>query len=90
MVNRLTDNAAKLSGFGITKSGNNNLTFNEDVFREADMDAVRSFFNDFGTGMATNASLVNHYMETQADSSNTYGSDGSYTVNGTSTYTDTM
>ncbi len=90
MVNRLTDNAAKLSGFGITKSGNNNLTFNEDVFREADMDAVRSFFNDFGTGMATNASLVNHYMDTQADSSNTYGSDGSYTVNGTSAYTDTM
>lgn len=91
MMNRINDNAGELSEFGITKSGNNTLNFHEDKFRDADMNRVRAFFRDFGSGMATNASLVDHYMNTQADASNGYKADGSYNVNDTNgAYTDTM
>ncbi|MCR5503401.1 MAG: hypothetical protein K6F53_10360 [Lachnospiraceae bacterium] len=91
MVNRINDNAGELSEYGITKSGNNTLNFHEDKFREADMNRVRDFFRDFASGMATNASLVEHYMSTQAEASNGYTSDGSYNVsNNSGAYSDTM
>ncbi len=69
IMNRTRDNAGTLSEFGITMHTNGTLGFNEQAFREADMNRVKDFFNNFGSGVATNASLVQHYMNTQADAS---------------------
>lgn len=82
--------ADALSQFGVTVGSNGRLSVNEDVFKNADMAQVKSTFQDYGSSVATSASLVNYYMGTQADASNGYTSNAAYNLDGTSTYTTTM
>lgn len=83
-------NADSLSQFGISVGNNGRLSVNEDVFKNADMQQVRNTFQDYGSSVATSASLVNYYMGTQADASNGYTSGAAYNLDGNSTYTTTM
>lgn len=83
-------NADALSQFGISVGSNGRLSVNEDVFKNADMQQVQSTFQDYGSSVATSASLVNYYMGTQADASNGYTSNAGYNLDGNSTYTTTM
>ena len=82
--------ADALSQFGISVGSNGRLSVNEDVFKNADMAQVKSTFQDYGSSVATSASLVNYYMGTQADASNGYTSSAGYNLEGNSTYTTTM
>ncbi|MBR1930713.1 MAG: hypothetical protein IJ833_04445 [Lachnospiraceae bacterium] len=83
-------NADALSQFGISVGSNGRLSVNEDVFKNADMAQVKNTFQDYGSSVATSASLVNYYMGTQADASNGYTSNAAYNLEGNSTYTTTM
>lgn len=80
---RTEDNADKLSQFGISVNSNGSLGFNESVFKSADMNEVQDFFKNYGSGVATNASLINFYMNSQASASSGYTSDASYNVQNT-------
>ncbi len=83
-------NADTLKQFGIDVDNKGRLKINEDVFKQSDMSKVQAFFKDYGSSIATNASLVDYYTTTQADAANGYTSDGAYNVQGSSRYADTM
>lgn len=83
-------NADTLKQFGIDVNAQGRLKINEDVFKQSDMSKVQAFFKDYGSSIATNASLVDYYTTTQADAANGYTSDGAYNVQGSSRYADTM
>lgn len=83
-------NADALKQFGINVDAKGKMTINEDTFKKSDMSEVQNFFKDYGSSIATNASLVDYYMTTQADASSGYTSDGAYNVQGNSRYADTM
>ena len=82
--------ADALGQFGVSVGADGRLSVNEDVFRNADMAQVKSTFQDYGSSVATSASLVNYYMGTQADASNGYTANAAYNLDGNSTYTTTM
>lgn len=82
--------ADALKQFGISVDAKGKMTINEDTFKKSDMSEVQNFFKDYGSSIATNASLVDYYMTTQADASSGYTSDGAYNVQGNSRYADTM
>ena len=62
----------------------------EEEGAEADMSKVQEFFKDYGSSIATNASLVDYYMTTQANAANSYTAGGAYNVQGSSRYTGTV
>ena len=64
------------------------MTIDEDTFKNSDMSKVQNFFKDYGSSIATNASLVDYYMTTQANAASGYTADGTYNVQGSSRYTD--
>jgi len=82
--------ADALGQFGVSIGADGRLSVNEDVFKNADMAQVKSTFQDYGSSVATSASLVNYYMGTQADASNGYTANAAYNLDGNSTYTTTM
>lgn len=83
-------NANTLKQFGIDVDDKGRMKINEDVFKKSDMSKVHEFFKDYGSSIATNASLVDYYMTTQANAASGYTSDGTYNVQGSSRYADTM
>ena len=62
------------------------MTIDEDTFKKSDMSKVKDFFSDYGSSVATSASLVDYYMTTQANASNGYTADGMYNVQGNLRY----
>lgn len=66
------------------------MKIDEDTFKKADMSKVQEFFKDYGSSIATNASLVDYYMTTQANAANSYTAGGAYNVQGSSRYTGTV
>lgn len=78
----------KQFGFGVDAKGK--MKIDEDTFQKADMSRVQEFFQDYGSSVATNASLVDYYMTTQANSGSGYTAAGAYNVQGSSGYTDIM
>ena len=81
-------NADALKQFGISVDEKGKMKINEDTFKKSDMSEVQKFFKDYGSSIATNASLVDYYMTTQASAASGYTSDGAYNVQGSSRYTD--
>lgn len=79
-----------LKEFGISVDSKGRMKVDEDTFKKSDMSSVQKFFKDYGSSVATSASLVDFYMTTQAGASSGYTSAGSYNVQGGLRYTDTM
>lgn len=76
----------ELKQFGISVDGKGRMTIDEDTFKKSDMSKVKDFFSDYGSSVATSASLVDYYMTTQANASNGYTADGMYNVQGNLRY----
>lgn len=83
-------NENTLKQFGIDVDAKGRMKINEDIFKNSDMSKVQEFFKDYGSSIATNASLVDYYMTTQANAASGYTADGAYNVQGSSRYADTM
>lgn len=81
-------NKEVLAQFGITLDANNKMKIDEDTFKKADMSNVQKFFKDYGSSVATNASLVDHYLTSMAKNANGYTSAGTYNVQGASKFND--
>lgn len=84
---KTADNTAALKQFGINVNAKGRMTIDEDTFKNSDMSKVQGFFQNYGSSIATNASLVDYYMTTQANAANGYTSDGTYNVQGNARYT---
>lgn len=87
---RTARSASALEQFGISVDNKGRMKIDEDIFKKADMSSVQAFFKDYGSSIATNASLVDYYMTTQANVANGYTSDGTYNVQGSARYADYM
>ncbi len=84
LVNLTKANEKLLEEVGITVDEDNKLVVDEEKFKKADMDTVKSLFNTtggYGYQVDAQASMINYYAESEASKSNTYGSYGSYTYN---------
>ncbi len=82
--------ADELKQFGISVDEKGRMKIDEETFKKSDMSKVQAFFKDYGSSIATNASLVDYYMTTQASAADGYTSTGAYNVQGNSQYTDMM
>ncbi len=83
-------NTNLLEQFGISVDGKGKMKIDEDTFKKSDMSQVQKFFKEYGSSIATNASLVDYYMTTQANAANGYNADGTYNVQGSVRYADTV
>ncbi len=83
-------NADTLKQFGISVNEKGRMSINEELFKKADMSEVQKFFKDYGSSVATNASLVDYYMTTQADAAKGYTAGGAYNVQGSMRYANTI
>lgn len=79
-----------LKQFGFSVDAKGRMQIDEDTFKKADMSKVQEFFKDYGSSVATNASLVDYYMTTQANAGSGYTAAGAYNVQGGSGYTGVM
>lgn len=85
---KTADNKDLLKQFGITVDANNRMKIDEDTFKKADMAQVQKFFKSYAPSIATNASLVDHYMTSQSKYANGYTAVGTYNVQGGSQFSD--
>lgn len=83
-------NADALQQFGIRVNEKGRMEIDEDTFKASDMSKVQNFFKDYGSSIATNASLVNYYLTTQANATNGYTANGTYNVQGNSRYANSI
>lgn len=83
-------NADVLKQFGISVDAKGKMKIDEETFKKSDMSKVQKFFQDYGSSVSTNASLVDYYMSTQANAGSGYTAAGAYNVQGSSGYTDIM
>lgn len=83
---KTASNADALKQFGINVNAKGRMTIDEDTFKNSDMSKVQRFFQNYGSSVASNASLVDYYMTTQANAANGYTSDGGYNVQGNARY----
>lgn len=83
-------NADALKELGISVDQKGRMKIDEDTFKKSDMSKVQQFFKDYGSSVATNASLVDYYMTTQANAASGYTADGGYNVQGNFRYEDIM
>ncbi len=81
-------NKDALAQFGIKLDSNNKMSIDEDAFKKSDMSSVQKFFKGYGSSVATNASLVDHYLTSKSKSANGYTSAGAYNVQGVSQFSD--
>jgi len=84
---KTAQNADALKQFGINVDAKGKMTIEEDTFKKSDMSKVQDFFKDYGSSIASNASLVDYYMTTQANAANGYTAAGGYNVQGGTGYT---
>lgn len=85
---KTAQNAFALKQFGIDVDGKGRMTLDEDKFQSSDMSKVQKFFKNYGSSIATNASLVDYYMTTNANAANFYTAAGAYNVQGSSLFAD--
>lgn len=84
--NRTANSTKALKEFGISVDKNGRLSLNEDTFKKADMSEVQDFFKDYGSYVASNASRVDYYMNTNANAASGYTSRASYNIPPVSDY----
>ncbi len=87
---KTAQNSDALKQFGISVDEKGKMKIDEDTFKKSDMSKVQKFFKDYGSSIATSASLTDFYMTTQANSANGYTSAGAYNVQGSARYADTV
>lgn len=85
---KTAQNADALEQFGFSVDTKGRLSINEDTFKKSEMPKLQEFFKDYGSSVATNASLVDYYMKTQANAANGYTAAGAYNLQGNYNYTD--
>ena len=83
---RTKNNTKKLEEFGFSVDKNGKMKLDEDTFKKADMDKVHDFFKDYGSYVASNASRVNYYMNTNANAASGYTARASYNIPAISDY----
>lgn len=84
MVKMTGYNEKLLSEAGITVDEDNHLKVDEKAFKAADMNKVKSIFNErggYGYQISAQASMIHYYAENEASKSNTYTKSGTYTYN---------
>lgn len=82
--------ASSLEQFGISVDEKGRMKIDEDTFKNSDMSQVQDFFKNYGSSIATNASLVDYYLTTQANATNGYTSDGTYNLQGDPNFLNTI
>ncbi len=85
---KTAQNKEALKQFGISVDEKGTMDIDEDTFKKSDMSQVQKFFKDYGSSIATNASLVDYYTTTKANASNGYTAAGAYNVQGSSRFAD--
>lgn len=80
--------SAALKQFGISVDLNGKMAIDENTFKNADMSKVQQVFKDYGSSVASSASLVDYYMTTQASPASGYTAAGAYNVQGSARYAD--
>ncbi len=85
---KTAQNANILKQFGISVDQKGRMKIDEDTFKKSDMSQVQKFFKDYGSSIATNASLVDYYTTTKANAASGYTAAGAYSVQGSSRFTD--
>ncbi len=83
-------NKEALKQFGINVDEKGKMTIDEDTFKKSDMSQVQKFFKDYGSSIATNASLVDYYSTTKANTASGYTAAGAYNVQGSSRFVDAI
>lgn len=83
---RTKNNSKTLEEFGFSVDKNGRMKLDEDTFKKADMSKVQDFFKDYGSYVASNASRVNYYMNTNANVASGYTSNASYNIPSISDY----
>ena len=78
VMDKTAQNKDILEQFGISVDKKGKLTIDEDTFKNSDMSQFQKFFSEYGSSIATNVSLVNYYMTTQANSASGYTANGTY------------
>jgi len=79
-------NKEALKQFGINVDEKGKMTIDEDTFKKADMSKVHDFFMNYGSYVASNASRVDYYMNTNANTASGYTSKASYNIPPVSDY----
>lgn len=87
---KTANSADALKQFGFTVDAKGKMKIDEDTFKNSDMSKVQNFFKDYGSSIATNASLVDYYLTTQANAASGYTDAGTYNVQGSARYADTV
>ncbi len=87
---KTANNANALKQFGISLDAKGQMKIDEETFKKADMSQVQKFFKNYGSSIATNASLVDYYMTTRASATSGYTAAGAYNVGGSSRYADSI
>lgn len=87
---KTAQNKDMLEQFGISVDENGKMKINEDTFKKSDMSEVQKFFKDYGSSIATNASLVDYYTTTKANATSGYTAAGAYNVQGSTRFTDVI
>lgn len=89
MINMTDQNKGMLAQIGISVSADDyKLTLNEDDFKKADMNTVKSLFNttgSYGYQVSAKASMVNYYAQSEITKASNYTGAGNYSyynVNG--------
>lgn len=77
---RTKNSTGDLKEFGFSVDKNGRMKLDEDTFKNSDMSKVQDFFKNYGAYVASNASRVNYYMNTNANAANGYTSNASYNV----------
>lgn len=85
---KTAQNTFALKQFGIDVDEKGRMKMDEDKFQSSDMSKVQKFFKNYGSSIATNASLVDYYMTTRASAANFYTENGAYDVQGGLRYAD--
>lgn len=80
------NNTAALKEFGFSVDKNGRMDLDEDTFKKSDMSKVQEFFKDYGSYVASSASRVNYYMNTNANAASGYTSNASYNIPAASNY----
>ena len=78
VMEKTAQNKDELGQFGISVDEKGRLKIDGDTFKKSDMSQLQKFFSDYGSSIATNVSLVNFYLTTQANTANGYTSNGKY------------
>ncbi len=87
---KTAQNEDALKQFGISVDKNGKMKMDEEIFKKSDMSKLQNFFKDYGSSIASSASLVNYYMTTQANSASGYTAAGAYNVQGSARYADSI